>query len=412
MKLVQINVNDAFGERFNGLSITGHLKALGVDSTHLVWNRTMIEPHIKTLLPYPGVRAFNRLAGDLEARWSLQSRLQAQSFALAAQPEFVQADVAHYHIIQDGFFSLDALPMLSRIKPSVWTWHDPWPMTGHCLHPKECQRWRIGCGYCPDLERIYPMREDKTAQAFAHKRAIVARSKLDIVVASRWMLDMARASPIAEGARLHHVPFGLDTDIYRPMDKAALRERLGIEPGRIVIALRAQTSPFKGLSDLVTALSDMETSTPLCILTVQETGHFDHLLGRHQVIDMGWISGHQEMAEVLAACDLYVMPSTADAFGLMAVEAMACGAPVLAYEGTALPGVIGVPDVGVATPMGDIPGLKAAIKHLVEDPEQIRKRGLLARAMVERDYTIGLHVERLHKIYREAANRRAVDVAS
>ena len=407
MKLVQINVNDRIGERFNGLAVTPDLARRGIQSTHLVWNRTVMEPYVQTLLPYPGVRAFNRLAVELEDRWSMKSMLQVQSFALAAQKEFQAADVAHYHIIQDGFFSLKAMPMLTAMKPSVWTWHDPWPMTGHCLHPKECGRWKIGCGQCPDLDRIFPMREDKTAEAFRQKKAIMGRSKLDVIVASQWMLDMAHASPIAEGLSVHHVPFGLDTDLYKPVDKAALRERLGIEPGRVVIALRAMTSPFKGLADLKQAIDTLGTQVPLCILTVQEAGHFDHLLGRQQVLDMGYVADHAEMAEILAAADLYVMPSTADAFGLMAVEAMACGVPVLVYEGTALPGVIGAPEVGVATPQGDMPALRAEIRRLVENPEELAARGRASRALVEREYTVDLHVERLAKVYADVVRRRS-----
>ena len=125
MKLVQISLNDRMGERFNGLAIRPQLASAGVDSTHLVWNRTVEDPHVRALLPYPGVRALNDFAVLAEDRLSLQATLQAHSFALAAQPEFRTADLAHYHIIQDGFFSLQALPFLTRRKPSVWTWHGP-----------------------------------------------------------------------------------------------------------------------------------------------------------------------------------------------------------------------------------------------------------------------------------------------
>ena len=406
MKLVQINVNDRFGERFNGLAMTGPLAEAGIESTHLVWNRTVEEPHVRTLLPYPGVRGFNATVQALEERWSLKSMLQVQSFALAAQAEFRRADVAHHHIIQDGFFSLQALPMLSALKPSVWTWHDPWPMTGHCLHPKDCPGWRTGCGGCPDLERIFPMREDKTALNFSLKKSVLARAKIDIVVASQWMLDMTRLSPIARDLRVHLVPFGIDTDLYRPRDKAAARDRLGIEPGRVVIVLRAQTSPFKGLEDFKSALAGLETETPLCILSVQETGHFDEYIGgRHQILDMGYVADQAEMAELLAAADLCVMPSSADSFGLFSVEAMACAVPVLVYEGTALPGVVDAPTVGVATPAHDVPALRAAIKRLVEAPDELTARGRLSRELVLREYTVAIHVSRLKAVYEGAIAR-------
>jgi hypothetical protein len=152
MNLLQINSSDTLGSRFNGLSISDLLEGQGVHSRHLVWRQHSQHPRVELAFNLPLRRYVAGGISRLETLLSVQSMLHLQWFALPLSATFRAADVVHYHIIHDGYFSLAALPMLSRLKPSVWTFHDPWAMTGHCVHPLECTRWQIGCGSCPDLK--------------------------------------------------------------------------------------------------------------------------------------------------------------------------------------------------------------------------------------------------------------------
>ena len=73
------------------------------------------------------------------------------------------------------------------------------------------------------------------------------------------------------------------------------------------------------------------------------------------------------------------MPSIAEGFGLMAVESMACGTPVIVFEGTALPETIAAPDCGIAVPYKDSDALRQAIERLLRDPDlhrHLRENGL------------------------------------
>ena len=179
---------------------------------------------------------------------------------------------------------MSALPYVTSKKPTVWTWHDPWPMTGHCIYPLECRRWQIGCGSCPDLALPFPMKKDRTAEQFSWKRQVYSRTKAEIVVASRWMLEMAEQSPLAENFNFSLIPFGLDLNVYKPRDKEAARARLGILPGLSVIFIRASATPFKGLVEFIEALKLLGPDRKMCIIVVQETGHFDEFRGQHQIL--------------------------------------------------------------------------------------------------------------------------------
>ena len=337
LEVAQVTRADLLGGRFNGFSIRHRLEQRGVHSSLI--SCSIQSRMIRRRIAYSTIREVSTFVATMsrwDYRWGLHAMFQVHSFGLPANRLFRRADVVHYHVVHDGFFSIAALPVLARLKPSIWTWHDPWIMTGHCMHPMECDRWRIGCGECPDLTRTFEMKFDNTRRAFALKRAIVRHSPIDIIVASRWMLDMARASPMAVGARLHYIPFGVDLSRFKPRDQAAAKARFGVLPDRVVVAARGFISPYKGVTELAAALERIET--PLCVLSLHDLGGFDRLIGRHQVIGLDWTDDEDALIDAYTATDFFVMPSMGEAFGMMAVEAMACGKPVVVFEGDGVAG--------------------------------------------------------------------------
>jgi glycosyltransferase involved in cell wall biosynthesis len=406
LNLLQVGRGDLLGSRFNGFAIRDMLKQRGINSTFLAYEPRSQDPAVERALSYPGSAFFTKVASWWERRHALHSVAQLHSFGLPFQRAFRKADVVHYQIIHDGFFSILAMPFLSRLKPSVWTWHDPWIMTGHCIYPMECERWKIGCGECPDLARPFAVSHDNTRGNFALKKWTVEHSPVNIVVASRWMMKMAGESPIGKHARLHHIPFGLDLNRFRPRDPGPAREKFGVRPGHVVMAVRGYDSPFKGVREFVSALA--QVNTPVCVLVMQDAGRFDSLIGKHQIISLNWSDNEDRLIDAYTACDFFVMPSTAEAFGLMAVEAMACGKPVVAFEGTSLPEITFAPNVGIAVPMRDVRALANAVTWLVENGDDRQRRGLLAREVAERFYDDRLFADRLSMLYRSVAARKPV----
>ena len=355
------------------------------------------------------MRALDRI----EYMMSTHSMLQLQSFALPVHKAFRTADVVHYQVIHDGYFSILAMPWLTWLKASVWTWHDPWFMTGHCIYPLNCDRWQIGCGVCPALDLPFPFKQDRTALGFRQKKWVCSHSDVDIVVASKHMLTMAERSPIAQGARLHHIPFGIDLNRFRPRAPAAARERFGIFDNRIVLCVRAaDENPYKGLNYLIDAIARLPADVHLSIITTHRKGRFDQFIGKHQLIELGWINDEDLLLDAYAAADMLVMPSTAEAFGMMAIEAMACARPVIVFDGTSLPEVTFAPSTGLSVPMGDIAALSAAILRLSTDAGERVARGARSRRVAEEHYDVKLHAKRLAALYRSAVSRRLKGTAA
>lgn len=408
IRVVQVNSGDLIGRRFNGYDLRPYLLENNIESSQLVYfNKQSDADFVFKAFDYPGNRYVTRAVMMLEERLSLHARLQPHSWALPLHQTVQQADLVHLHIIHDGWLSLSSLPFLTKRKPTIWTWHDPWAMTGHCIYPQACTRWTKGCGSCPDLSLPFPMRKDKTAEQFAWKKKVYSKIKSEIVVASDWMREMVAQSPLAEGFKINVIPFGLDLNLYKPADKKSARERLGVFPGRPVVFLRSSSTPFKGLTEFVKAVELLDPALQLCIVSLQEIGHFDKFIGKHQIIEFGWSNDETLLLDAYAACDFFAMPSKAEAFGLMAIEAMACGRAVLSFDGTSLPGITFAPDAGLCVPMGDIPELARAIEWLARNPDECDRRGAISRRLAETHYDIRDQARLTADLYQRVLSQHA-----
>ena len=453
MKILQINGYESPGRRFNGLSLTPLLKARGIDSTHLVWekdssNPTVLslsgeskrfnQPIVRTELASPLSKVFDKefrisrcdvslrkicdwvvnrivraslqrrlnwVMTKLERALSLQSVFYLNSLWLTRMPAYKKADVLHLHIIHSGYLSLWALPGITRQKPTVWTLHDPWAMTGHCVQPSGCTRWQTGCGECPNLKTPLSLHADRTDLLFRYKHHVYSKSKFDIIVASKWMLNMVQASPLFKGVRVHHVPFGLNLNFFSPTAAPNARKRFGIADNVLVLCFRSEISEFKGLDYIIQVLEQISCDQPICLLTFAQKGLLERFASRFQLVELGWSHDEELLRDALIAADIFLMPSTAEAFGLMAIEAMACGKPVISFEGTSLPEVTFAPDVGVSVPMKDTEALLRALQRLIDHPEERLDRGRKSRLIAEKHYDAETQADRLAEIYRMVASR-------
>ncbi len=104
---------------------------------------------------------------------------------------------------------------------------------------------------------------------------------------------------------------------------------------------------------------------------------------------------------VLSCADIFLMLSIQEAFGLMAVESMACGTPVLVFEGTALPEVIKAPLGGFAVPSKNIHSYALALKKLMDDDQLRMKLGKQARYIVETEYSQEKYVQNHLELYKK-----------
>jgi glycosyltransferase involved in cell wall biosynthesis len=113
-----------------------------------------------------------------------------------------------------------------------------WSFRGHCAYTYVCTKWQTGCGQCPDLDTYPGITHDTTAIEWKLKNWVYSRSNLTIVTPSQWLTDQARASMLNRFP-IHHIPNGIDTDVYQPIDNAQCRTVLNIPEGKHVLMFGA-----------------------------------------------------------------------------------------------------------------------------------------------------------------------------
>jgi glycosyltransferase involved in cell wall biosynthesis len=261
----------------------------------------------------------------------------------------------HCHNLHGGYFDLRALPDLSRRVPTLVTLHDAWMLSGHCAHSIGCEKWKAGCGACPDL-RLYPaIRRDATAENWDRKREIYSRCRLHVATPCQWLADRVKHSILAAAvADLRVIPNGVNLSIFHPADRATVREQLGLPGDAFVILLTAGSdySVWKDrrtLNKAMTAIVERASGRQVMFVALEDPGGpaFSTAPNVHYA---GYQSEAAALAKYFQAADVYVHAARADTFPTAVLEALACGTPVVATR------VGGIPEQIVST---DVEGLKA-----------------------------------------------------
>ena len=153
-------------------------------------------------------------------------------------------------------------------------------------------------------------------------------------------------------------------------------------------------------------LKVLQSKKPVVLLTVGYSEIPREYKEKYETVEIGWINDEKRMAELYCISDILLMPSRAESFGMMAVEAMASGRPVIVMEGTALPDVTFAPDCGICISRENpVQELKMTLERLIQNPDECRIRGDKGRALVEKHYRFEDYVSRHIKLYCELLER-------
>ncbi len=407
MRILQVNDIDLPGRRFNGYDLQLMLNKKGYKTKQLVCNKMSQDENVLSFLPTQSDFFIRELCKRFEEKVSLQSAIYPYGELMKEMDAFKEADIVHYHLIFNHFMSMYSFRDLVQSKPTVWTLHDPWALTGHCVHPIDCNGWLTGCHNCKHLDRYSPLTRNSAHSIWEIKRQIYSQIDLDIVVASNWMLDLVKRSPLTSHFKnIHLIPFGIDTNIFKKKNNVEeLRKKEGISKDSFVIMFRQDDQEWKGLPYIKEVLSKMKKLEKIVFITVGKTGLLDEYKDKFKIIEYSWISNPEEMVKLYSISDLFLMPSVAESFGLMAVEAMSCSLPVIVSEGTALPGITFAPDCGIELKKGDTKKFIGTILRLISSPEECTSRGKRGRKLVEKHYNIKRYNEDLINLYKEILKR-------
>jgi glycosyltransferase involved in cell wall biosynthesis len=400
--ILQVGDNDLYSKKFNGHNLHNFLHEAGYESESVVFNKLSTDATTSLLAENNRAREgiYNKF-NQLEKAYCIHGISNPFPLDLMYSRQFCDAGLIHYHLIHNYIFNLNYFPIICKMKPVVWSIHDPWPLTGHCVYPKKCERWRIGCGDCPDLRKAFSMEYDNTALNWEIKRDLLSRSRFHAIVASRWMYEVVNSSPVFASSKVHHVPYGLDLSIFSPKIQSAARRQLGIIEKAFVICFRSDANENKGLELIIEALKLLPRRDNIVILSVGQKGTLDELKEKFTVLENGWVFDDDELAHIYSASNIFLMPSSGEAFGMMAIESMACGVPVLTVFGTALPEVTNAPYCGAAVE-AEAGAYCRELLRLIDSPTEMADRAHKGIEYVEKEYNKDKYVANMVSVYKEA----------
>lgn len=381
------------------------LKRAGIRSQVLCTTKWLIgaTDDIIKLEPSRGTARATTFLKKISRNLGLQGLLDLMHRDIVRSQAFLDADVLTMHNIY-GSCSYLGIPALTRNKPTVFVLRDMMSFTGHCFHSLDCERWKTGCGKCP-YPNIFPaITIDNTRLAWKLKDWAFSRSHLAVVAQSTWMLGLAKQSMLSRFP-IHHIPNGIDTEVYRPHDQEFCRSALNIPKGKKVLMFMVThlTSRLKGGDLFIRAIQSLPQSLKdetVVLLLGRQGEKLANSLGL-QTIYLGYVGSDLFKVMCYSAADCFVSPTRAESFPNVLLESIACGTPVVSLK------VGGVPDIarhkvtGLLADPEDVDGFRDHIIELLENETLRSEMRQQCRKIALEEYTVSLQAQRYIHLYQQ-----------
>ncbi len=303
-----------------------------------------------------------------------------------------QCDIIHLHWVA---FYIDYASFFASIPndvPVVWTLHDMNPFTGGCHYTQGCEKFKQGCGNCPQI--VNGDARDASFDGYRLKKMLFKRKRLHIVTPSRWLGEMAQQSQIFPSSTTFDViPYGLDTQEFSPIDKRLARQQLGLPQDGTFVGFGAEAidTPRKGFHLLRQAFQALahgvdssgahsKNATQLQGIVFGRGKFSQEDFGRFPLHQVGFIDNQARRRLVYSAMDMFVMPSLEDNQPQTGLEAMACGTPVIGFDTSGVPEVITEGKTGFVIPAFETDRLARQIDWLSQRRDLMQEMAQSARA--------------------------------
>ncbi len=330
---------------------------------------------------------------------------QAGTRRLLGFLEKVQPDLIHLHIVHGYYLNFRLLfdYIYEKNLPVVWTFHDCHAFTGNCGHFYDCRGFEIGCGKCPYLDR-YPTSQffDFTAKMWRDKKNWFTKGEKKILVTPAQWLKTEVEQSFLNKYPVKVIPNGIDTkEVFYPKGKEACREKHGFDKQeKIVLGIATSfKDPLKGATYLLD-LAKRLGNTAKVVLIGWDASLEEHRKGLENVIPLPSMADRKELAEYYSLADVFVLPSMAETYATVTLEAQACGTPVVGFA------VGGNREQlqdkkGIAVPVGDKAALAAAVEQILTGEANVLTGEALAQKL-QMENSLETMAKQYFLVYREA----------
>ena len=197
-----------------------------------------------------------------------------------------------------------------------------------------------------------------------------------------------------------------EKEFERPVDGARYRRRVGLGDGPVILFL-GKLTPRKGVHDLIRAFASLHDARATLIVAGNDMGTGASVLAlirrlglETRVVTPGLLTGSERL-DALAAADVVVYPSRDEIFGLVPLEALLAGTPVIVCNDSGCGEVISSTEGGLMVSPGDIDALTFAIETVLADLGEWRQRARVAASLVRRRFGSDVICDQLESLYYE-----------
>ncbi|MEU6181472.1 glycogen synthase [Streptomyces coeruleorubidus] len=275
----------------------------------------------------------------------------------------------------------------------------PHVMTAHSLEPlRPWKAEQLGGGY--------------ELSSWAERTAIEAADAV-VAVSGAMREDILGCYPALDPEKVHVVHNGIDTSLYRPDHGTDALDRIGLDRSRPYVLFVGRITRQKGVPHLLRAVRDIDPAAQVVLCagapdTPEIDQEFRELFGELSRVRDGvfWIPRmlpRPEVIQLLTHAALFVCPSVYEPLGIVNLEAMACGTPVVASAVGGIPEVVDDGRTGLLVPAGDgfEAGLARAMDSVLGDPEAARRMGEAGRERAVGEFGWDAVARRTVRLYEE-----------
>ncbi|GAB6182726.1 glycosyltransferase family 4 protein [Thermodesulfovibrio hydrogeniphilus] len=409
MKILIVNTNDIQGGAARAAyRLHKALLEQGIDSKMLVQDKssddyTVIGPSNKIEKAIAKLRPFldslpvrfykNRTKTLFSPAWLPFSNVVKKINELSP-------DIVHLHWIAGGMMRIEDIAKIKA--PVVWSLHDMWAFTGGCHYDEGCEAYTRGCGKCKVLGS--KKGKDLSTKIFKLKqKAFFSKKDITVVGLSSWLNECSRNSILLKDKLHINLPNPINTNIFKPFDKERSRELWNLPKDKKLVlfgAIGATSDPRKGFNQLTEALQKLNKNLNIELVVFgsrKPQNAPDFGFKTHYI---GLLHDDISLVTLYNAVDVTVVPSLQENLSNTIMESLACGVPVVAFDGGGNSDMIEHQLNGYLAKPFESEDLADGIKWVLNAPnyKELCKN---AREKVVREFDSKLVAEKYIKLYRE-----------
>ena len=279
-------------------------------------------------------------------------------------------DLIHLRNLHGNYINLPILLKYIAKKdiPTVITLHDCWFFTGKCCYytADGCDKWQTQCDKCPILKKYNKSWFfDRTKKMFNDKKELLGKiNNLAVIGVSEWITNEGKKAPIFENAKIiKRIYNWINLEAFCPKDTEVLRTEHKLTNEFVVLCVSQIWSADKGLYKVIELAKKVPDTKILLIGKLPDGCELPE-----NIVSIGVVNSVEKLSAYYSMADVMLNLSVQETFGKTTAEAISTGTPVIGYNATATPELIG-------NGCGKVLELDATVDKIAEAVEEIKRNG-------------------------------------